>query len=149
MPEEVAVEIWFPVVPDEEGYPSSQPWEQLYAWPVGDGGYRIDNIPFFVKNVAVGDVVLARLTEMGWYEFAAVRSRSGHSTFRIWLSDDLASSGRNVAQQIIALGCEVETTLERLIAIDVPPDVEPIVWDFIDQGRSRGVWGVQVGYSPE
>lgn len=54
-----AVEIWFPVERDADNYPSSQDWEQSWAWPIG-GGFRIDNVPFFAKGVARGDTLPQR-----------------------------------------------------------------------------------------
>jgi hypothetical protein len=54
MPED-SVEIWFRVEKDSDGHPN-QDWEQLHAWPI-EGGYRLNDIPFFVKDVALDDVV--------------------------------------------------------------------------------------------
>jgi hypothetical protein len=143
-----AVEIWFPVTADKDGYPSSQPWEQLHGWPTDDG-YIIDNVPFFAKDVAVGDTVSARLTANGSYQFDAVLSRSGRSVFRIWLSEEAAVRLPKITAEIEGLGCRSEITLGRLIAIDVPAEAEQSAWDFVQRGSACGDWDVQVGYSPE
>ena len=139
-----AVEIWFPVKRDEKGYPK-QPWEQLYAWPVGDG-FQIDNVPFFVKDIAVGDVVAARPRETGWYQFDHVVRANGHSTFRIWLAQK-ASAAPTVIEKIRQMGCQAELTLNRLIAIDAPPAQEPALWEYLQRGMTRGDWDLQVGCS--
>lgn len=138
------VEIWCPVEKDAAGYPR-QDREQLYAWPTSDG-YELDNVPFFVKGLAVGDVVAASMADGGRLAFDRVVKRSGHSTFRIWLTEPTAI---RVLDDLRRLGCAAEVTLERLIAIDVPPDREAQAWEFLEAGRARGAWDVQVGHSPD
>jgi hypothetical protein len=142
------IEIWVKVDRDASGYPSTQEWEQLYAWPTGSG-FRIDNVPFFAKNIAVGDTVSAIKTDKEWYMFDRVLTRGGHSTFRIWLSERAVPSRDAVMQHIRELGGQTELTLERLIAIDAPPKNEPEVWDYLSAGREIGEWDLQVGFSPE
>jgi hypothetical protein len=143
---EEPVEIWFRISKDADGYPS-QEWEQLYAWPTTEG-YQLDNVPFFARGIAVGDVVIASKTEEGWLGFDRVAKRSGHSTFRIWLSEGVGLSATRVLEDLRGLGCRAEITLERLIAIDVSLDRETQVWDFLAAGRERGDWEIQVGHSP-
>jgi len=142
------IEIWFPVPQDDHGYPSSQPWEQLHAYPT-PRGYRVDNVPFFTKDVAVGDVVAAERTRDGWYSFQSVLERSGHSVFRIWLSEASISRTAEFVDELRRLGCLVETTLERLVAIDASPEVEARVWEHLERGQTAGLWDLSVGYSPD
>src|SRR4051812_36018915 len=110
MATEEPIEVWFPVPQDDYGYPSSQPWEQLYAFPT-IRGYRVDNVPFFVKGVAVGDVVAAVRTDKGWHSFQRVVERSGRSVFRIWLPKADIDLLNGVTEELRQLGCTVETTL--------------------------------------
>ena len=98
-----AVEIWFPIEKDAEGYPQSQDWEQLWSWPT-EGGYRIDNIPFFVDGIACGDIVSAIKADKGWYCFDAVVARSGNSTYRCWLADELEEKSEDVLTDLRGLG---------------------------------------------
>src|SRR5437016_3843802 len=113
-----SVEVWFKIEKDAEGYPESQEWEELWATPV-EGGFRLDSTPFFVKDIAAGDVVSAVKSEEGFYRFEEIISRSGNSNFRIWLHDAVAHEGVKIVEVLRELGCHVEITLERLIAIDV------------------------------
>jgi len=46
------VRITFKLQPDEDGYPPSD-YERLWAVPLSNGRYQIDNIPFF-RSVAGG-----------------------------------------------------------------------------------------------
>ena len=143
------VEIWFKIQKDEEGYPRSQSWEELWGTPVGGGGFRLESTPFFVKGIALGDVVAAERTQEGRYKFERIISRSGNSNFRIWLDDTKAQDACNIAQEIRKFGCKVEITLERLIAIDVSADREAEVWEYLEVGRANNWWEVQVGFSPD
>jgi hypothetical protein len=118
------VEIWFPIAKDgDDGCPQSQEWEQLWSWPT-EAGYRIGNIPFFAKGVARGDVVSAIKTDQGWLCFDRMVSRSGNSTFRIWLALEAPGNPEDVLREIRNLGREAEITLARLIAADVGPLIE-------------------------
>jgi hypothetical protein len=142
-----SVEIWFRVEKDAAGHPN-QEWEQLHAWPVPDG-YRLNNIPFFTKDLALDDVVSARRGERGLLVFDGVVKRSGHSTFRIWLSVQKQNDSGLIMEAVRGLGGHAEVTLDRLIAIDAPPDHESRIWDYLKGGQERGDWDLQVGYSPD
>ena len=144
--QEVSVEIWFRVQKDSDGHPN-QDWEQLFAWPI-EGGYQLNNIPFFVRGLALDDVVAATMGERG-HVFDHVVSRSGHSTFRIWLTEEKLRTADEVMLEVRKLGGEAEVTLERLVAIDAPPDKEPEIWAYLKNGEMRGDWGLQVGFSPD
>ena len=144
---EDSVEIWFRVEKDAAGHPN-QEWEQLYAWPVR-GGYRLNNIPFFAGDLALDDVVTAHKGDRGLLVFDHVVSRSGHSTFRIWLSAQKQRDSGAIMKTIRDLGGHAELTLDRLIAVDAPPEHEAQVWDYVKGGQQRGDWDLQVGYSPD
>jgi Domain of unknown function (DUF4265) len=141
-----SVEIWFPVEKDAAGHPNED-WEQLYAWPI-ESGYQLNNIPFFARDLALDDVVAARKGDRGLL-FDHVVSRSGHSTFRIWLSSANQPSAQGIMRELRELGGEAEITLDRLIAIDAPPDCEPAIWDYLKAGQARGDWDLQIGCSPD
>ena len=50
--------------------------ESLWAEAVGDRKFRIDNLPFYVYGVSLGDIVVARLIE-GRLVFDEVVARGG------------------------------------------------------------------------
>jgi hypothetical protein len=67
--------------------------ETLWAAPVGQNQYRLENSPFYAFGVSYQDVVAAQRTD-NELEFVSVVSRGGHSTYRI-LVQSIAGSGRD------------------------------------------------------
>jgi hypothetical protein len=105
--------------------------ETLWAVPV-EGGYRIDNIPFYVRGIAYGDVVRASPDGDGQLCFEALVSPSGHSTVRLWFAN--GSDVRDVRDALRELGCGSELDMERLVAVDVPTEVRYTdVISFLDE----------------
>jgi hypothetical protein len=95
--------------------------ETLWAEPSGEG-WRVDNIPFYAKSLALNDLVLAKKGEDGELLFERLLSPSGHSTIRLWFASE--EFVQDVRDALRAMGCESELSdLSRLVAVDVPPDV--------------------------
>ena len=130
-----AVEIWFTIEKDAEGCPESQDREELWATTLHGDAFRLDSTPFFASDIAAGDVVSAFKTEAGFCGFERVISRSGNSSFRIWLRDVVAHDAVKIVDALRELHCNVEITLKRLIAVNVPADREERVWQYLEAGR--------------
>jgi Domain of unknown function (DUF4265) len=81
--------IYFRLSKDADGYPPAS-GETLWATAVGQGAYRIDNIPFFATGVSLGDVVEAQAID-GLPTFVKIRQRGGHATLRVASSMQLPS----------------------------------------------------------
>lgn len=113
--------------------------ESLWALPHEDG-YQIDNIPFYVREIADGDIVTAQRGPDGelWYEKLA--KPSGHSTIRLWFAR--AEDVQKTREELRALGCASELSeLPRLVAVDVPPDVPySAVRAKLEQGEREGLF---------
>jgi hypothetical protein len=117
---------------DEDDYPPAD-YENLWAVPVGEGLFRIDNIPFFAHSIALGDIVAAS-PEQGLLRFKEVVQPSGHSTVRLILYD--AAEVPKVREHFKQLGCESERShIPGLIAFDVPPSVS---WAVIQRELEAG-----------
>jgi hypothetical protein len=82
------VKISFPL--SEEDQVGSLKSEGLWAVPLGDGRYRVQNIPFFLYGVSLEDIVSAEQVD-GFLTFREVVSSSGHSTYRVFLRDPVAA----------------------------------------------------------
>jgi hypothetical protein len=144
-----SVRIWISIEKDQVGYPESQDWEDLWGQSANEGQFVIDSVPFFAKGIARGDKVVVALSEDGFLAVTAVAERAGHSTFRVLLPDDLASSVVEVVGNLQRIGAIVEVTLERLLAIDAKPEHESTIWNYLREGTQKGLWELQVGYSPD
>ncbi|WP_050553898.1 DUF4265 domain-containing protein [Leptospira santarosai] len=116
--------------------------ESIWAIPNKEG-YIIDNIPFYVKEIAVGDLVSATQDSNGHLWFSKLLKPSGHSTVQIWFSDiSIVSEIRNKLTQS---GCPSEISeIPQLIAVDIPPNVDyNIIQDFLEEGEKKGLFEYQ------
>jgi hypothetical protein len=132
------VKIFFELEQDEDGYPPASV-ESLWARPVGEGLFKIDNIPFFATGVAVDDVVAA-IPDGGMLQYKDVVQPSGHSTLRIIVYEE--SQAAEVRALFKRMGCSTELShIPGLIAVDVPPSVSlESLRRVLDEGRSQGRW---------
>jgi hypothetical protein len=103
-----------------------------------DDGYEIDNIPFYVKELALGDVVAARPDESGALWYSELLRPGGHSTIHLWFSRE--RDVESVREALRQMGCASEVSeLPRLVAVDVPPDVPyEQVKAFLEKGECEG-----------
>jgi hypothetical protein len=130
--------VVFKLEQDDEGYPPAAS-ESVWAKQIGDNRYRIENIPFFARNVSFGDVV-ETTDDHGRLMVTRRVDQSNHSTIRVMLKrvDDVSS----LRQVLRETGCDSELShLPRLIAVDIPPRVElEKVRGILNRGVSEGLW---------
>ncbi|MFK3648512.1 DUF4265 domain-containing protein [Lysobacter enzymogenes] len=114
------VKIYFKLERDEEGYPPVD-WESLWATPVGGTLYVLDNTPFYVQAVSIGDTVSA-ICAGDRLEFSAIAKTGGHSTIRVIAFDEqIVPMLRESLKQI---GCSSEVSnIATYFAVDIPPNV--------------------------
>jgi hypothetical protein len=118
---------------------SSGEGETESMWVVGrNDGYEIDNIPFYVRELALGDVVAAESDASGLLWYSRLIRPSGHSTIRLLFSSE--SDVKIVRDGLRRMGCESEVSdRPYLVAVDVPPSVPyEKVKDFLDRGEKAG-----------
>jgi hypothetical protein len=118
------------------------PSEGLRVEALPDGTFRLIEAPFFVRNVAVDDVVRAEKDDGVLWAGERV-SWGGHQTLRVTPRRDpaLVTCGQ-VLEQFRALGLVGEELEEyELVAFDVPPSVpvQPIK-DLLVSGETRNLW---------
>jgi hypothetical protein len=128
--------VVFPVE-DEPGVESESMWTEVLP----GGLYRIKNIPVWKSGVSLEDVVAGR-RDGDQIRYQSVRQRAGHSTYRIALQD----SGGTARQQpeldrLIKMGCGCERASKRLVAIDVPAEVDiDAIYGLLEAGMAQGTW---------
>lgn len=101
--------------------------ETLWATPVAEHQFRLENSPFWAYGVSWLDVVEARRVDAeGFPEFVRVVEKSGHQTVRVILSPgvDVSPESMAVLDEMVSLGCTWEGMNPEYISIDIPPGVE-------------------------
>jgi hypothetical protein len=97
--------------------------ETLWAIPVSDNIYRLDNSPFEIYGVSWQDIIKTEPDTNGFPFFTAIVEKSGHRTIRVLVEKD-SDKFKDLAAKIIEFGCTYERAFSRLVAIDIPPSVE-------------------------
>ena len=131
--------IIFTLKPDEDGYPPVA-FEGLWAEPLSNGHFRIDNIPFYVYGISTGDEVEAKPNEHDKLHYHALTRASGNSTFRLFVADK--NNRPKVRTRLAQLGGRSEVDEQAgLIAVEIPEktNIYPVL-DYLVKGRDSGEW---------
>ncbi|HEU4386019.1 MAG TPA: DUF4265 domain-containing protein [Anaeromyxobacteraceae bacterium] len=121
--------------------------ESMWAQQVGADLFVLRNSPFHADGVSFLDTVRAELRGPEWF-FVAVHARSGHSTYRVFLSDrSMREPWERVYAPLKRLGCSIEGADERWCAVDVPPaaDVQAVLME-LRRGEREGRWEYEEGH---
>lgn len=122
-------------------------WEQIWARRVGENRYEICCIPFFVYDLALGDIVACHPAGERQYVIREVVESSGHFTFRIWFGDSAVPGIHlEVEQAMKDLQSEVEWSSTNMLALDAA-DAERahIVADYLHEREQRGELEYETG----
>lgn len=100
-------------------------FETMWATPIGEHHYRLENSPFYAYRVSWLDVVEAQPDEDGLPVFQHVVDKSGHRTVRLIINPgiDEVPARQEVLDELVTLGCSWEGYNPRYFSIDVPPEV--------------------------
>lgn len=98
--------------------------ESLFAKPLGDDLYEIDNIPFYAYGLNYRDVVLARAESDDLKpSILQLVKASGHRTVRIIFFDTVKRERQDgIIESIEDLGVTAERMDHRFVAFDITPD---------------------------
>lgn len=123
------VKIIFSLEKDEYGYPpfsEESVWGKLYQ-----GNYIIENIPFFVYDISLQDVVSIKRINNRLF-FNELVNESTNSTVRIYCKNPVLMS--QTRRKLIDLGCKWEfSNLKSLSAVNVPLDACDDVISLLDK----------------
>lgn len=108
--------------------------EQLWARQVGDQRFEICCIPFFVYDVALGDVVETDVN----FDLVRVVEPSGRYVFRVWFGESFHPR-EEIAERLAALGALLEWSSVNLLAVDAADESHAqVIADFLaEQGRGE------------
>ena len=94
--------------------------ESLWSTKKGEF-YQIDNIPFFINNIAYEDIVSVEINEKELY-FDRLIKESGNSTIQLVILNEATQV--EVGKKFEVLGCSWEGShLKNYIAINIPKEV--------------------------
>ena len=113
-------------------------FEELWARQLGEDKFELCCIPFFLYDIALGDIVQTVAKGDRKYVADRVITRSGHCSFRVWFGRSVHSRD-DIASQLIKMGALVEWSSPNLLAADAP-DVHhaKAFADFLAERERRG-----------
>jgi hypothetical protein len=122
--------------------------ETVWAADLGDGKFRLDNLPFFAMGLAFGDIVSVEPSTTGFPTVKDVVERSGHSLYRIYLLSGRTQTDFERAWAPIGrLGCSYERATDQLVAVDVPPATDIYeAYRLLDASADAGIWDLQEAF---
>lgn len=92
-------------------------FEQLWVRQITDDTFEICCIPFFLYDVALGDVVQTVSVGGRTYMMSKVVHSSGRRVFRVWFGSSFQPR-HDVATELVNLGGLVEWSSPNLLAVD-------------------------------
>lgn len=107
----------FIIAADVSSYSDRVDLEQLWARQLGDDRFELCCIPFFLYDVALGDVVETASIGDRHYLLSRVVEPSGRFVFRIWFGESFHPRDQ-VARELGALGALLEWSSVNLLAVD-------------------------------
>ena len=142
------VKVRFKLDVDEDDWPPAES-EGLWAEPLGDDTYRVDNTPWFVRNLAAGDVVRAVAGSDGAFWATERVAWAGHCTIRVIprASGPLLGDRQAVLDAFAPFGVTGEGIEQYgMVALDVPPEADvQTVKELLLAGERDGRWHFEEG----
>ena len=142
------VKVRFSLPVNSDGWPPVSS-EGLWAQTLGNDEFRIDNTPWFVRNLAAEDVVRALAGSDGVL-WATERVRwSGRCTIRVIPRQDgpLAADRQAVLDAFAPFGVSGEGIAQYgMVALDVPAEADlSLVKALLHAGEADGRWHFEEG----
>lgn len=116
------LKLSFPLEQDEDGYPPFAS-EGVWVEDLGNGGFKIDSVPFYVQDLSAEDIVEAMPSPQGGLVYVRTIQPSSNSTLRVILYEEGARE--QLLKELCDLGCDYEiATPTTLIAVNIPKAVD-------------------------
>ena len=118
--------------------------ETVWAERLEDGEFSLRNVPFYSYSLSFGDCFKCKEND-GMLILDEITHRSGHSTYRVFLNEKITEDEFITEwKKFSTLKCSYERATQRLIAIDIPFDVNiNDVYGLLEKGESRGLWSFE------
>lgn len=118
-------------------------WEQLWGQEVAPQRCVVCCIPFFVRDVALGDEVEIDAN----FVFRQVVQQSGQVTFRVWFGGQDATTRQRLVSEIEAINPLMEWSSENLLALSVPETEAQHLADYLQLRENEGLLHYETGRS--
>jgi Domain of unknown function (DUF4265) len=135
------IAVFVSVEQDENGYPSVSR-EQLWCIPVGENKCIVDNIPFYAREISMGDEIYFQ-TRNSEHWFNGVSKPSRNTTLRTFARKDGLVS--NLVTKIRSFGGLTEKMEgSPVIAVSLPPSANIAgALDYLDRESDAGNVGFE------
>ena len=129
-----------------DGYPPVS-MESIWAEVTEEGYLKINNIPFYSKEISLGDIVSGIQTEENYLLYDKTIIHSKNSTLRIVFFNENQKFKDKILTKLIDLGCESEAFNANFHAINIPiqVDIEEI-YNFFDEFVETNDLDYDTGY---
>lgn len=122
-------------------------FEQLWARKLSDHRFEICCIPFFLFDVALGDVVQTAPKGDRRFVLDRVVEPSGRYVFRVWFGESFHPRDE-IAEQLLALGALLEWSSVNLLAVDATDSEHARrIADFLHERQQLGQLLYETGKS--
>jgi hypothetical protein len=122
-------------------------FEQLFARQLSEDRFEVCCIPFFVFDIALGDVVGTSPRSDRQYVVEKVAEPSGRYVFRVWFGDSFQPRDE-IAEELKALGSLLEWSSLNLLAVDaVNQEHAQLVADLLAEREKTGQLVYETGRS--
>jgi hypothetical protein len=142
------VKLRYRLTPDPDGWPPVAS-EDLWAVLVSPDVARVDSIPWFVQNVALGDLIRVSGDQDGLLKPLEKLRWSGNCTIRVvsLLETDANTQLRGVMEELAEFGVSGEVLQQyEMVALNVPASADVSrVKAFLDRGETDGIWSYDEG----
>jgi hypothetical protein len=116
-------------------------WEQLWGYKLAPKRFILCCIPFFVRNVALGDEVETDDD----FVLQKVICRSGQVTFRVWFGGQNAFMRQGIITELAEIAPQMEWSSENLLALSASEEESQDVANFLHGREKAGLLKYETG----
>ena len=128
----------FIIAADISSQGTAAEYEQLWARQISGNQFELCCIPFFLSDVALGDLVETGVAGPRQYVISRVVTPSGRFVFRVWFGQS-SWSREEVAIALEDLGALLEWSSPNLLAVDARDAAHAqVIADFLADRESKG-----------
>jgi hypothetical protein len=111
-------------------------WEQLWSKQLSENRFCICCIPFFARNISLGDDVVTNTD----YMIQKVVKPSGQFTYRVWFGDSKEPNIRSIIiDEVNQIGCLIEWYSNNLLSISCSENNTQLIGEKLMRKQQEGL----------